>query len=115
MHLYERKRWPYRRLIGSLLLFLLLAALIVLGVGRMSRSADAGQKQYLTDAIRAAAVDTYATQGRYPQSLEEIISRYGIIIDEKKYVVSYEVFAANIMPDIRVSERGERADAQTDE
>ena len=63
-----------------------------------------GKKQ-LADAVRKAAVACYAAEGIYPPTLEYLQEHYGLQIDEDRYVVFYEVFAENMMPDITVLER----------
>ncbi len=53
-------------------------------------------------ALRRAAVACYATEGIYPPNLDYLTDRYGIQIDENRYLVHYEIFADNLMPDITV-------------
>ncbi len=110
MHLYEKRgAFSYKKLALSVFCFVVILALVMMGIHKMSDRADTGQKEYLAQAIRSAAVEAYATEGRYPESLDEIVEKYGIVIDGSKYVVTYEVFASNIMPEIRVIERGSGA------
>lgn len=63
--------------------------------------AQQGAKQ-LETALRRAAVACYATEGIYPPNLDYLTDRYGIQIDENRYLVHYEIFADNLMPDITV-------------
>ena len=62
-------------------------------------------KQQLEEALRRAAVTCYAVEGFYPSDLEYIISQYGLQYDDSQYVVYYEVFASNLMPEITVLEK----------
>lgn len=70
---------------------------------------DGGQreegKMQLDRALRRAAVACYAAEGIYPPSLEYMEEYYGIQIDHSRYLVVYDVFAENLMPDITVLER----------
>lgn len=59
----------------------------------------------LNRALHRASVQCYATEGRYPASVEYLVENYGIQIDEERYVVFYEGFASNVMPDITVGLR----------
>lgn len=61
----------------------------------------------LGEQVRRAAVSCYASEGRYPQELDYLIEHYGLVVDETRYNVMYDVFASNIIPDIAVSVRGE--------
>ena len=57
------------------------------------------------DSLRRAVVSCYALEGRYPPNVDYLQQQYGLQINEKKYIVHYEIFAENIMPDITVLER----------
>ena len=84
-------------LIPSIAASLLLTALRQLDDGR----AEAGRKQ-LEEALRRSAVTCYAVEGVYPPTLDYLRDHYGIQIDESRYIVFYEVFAENLMPEITV-------------
>lgn len=70
---------------------------------------DSGRREEgklrLEEAIRRSAVACYAVEGIYPPDLEYLQQYYGLQIDESKYLVIYEAFAENLMPDITVQER----------
>ena len=55
--------------------------------------------------MRQAAVSCYALKGAYTATYEDLKSSSGVAVDEEKYVVFYEIFASNIMPEITVVER----------
>lgn len=62
-------------------------------------------KRQLEQALQRCAVTCYATEGIYPPDIDYMKEHYGIQIDESRYLVRYEVFAENLMPDITVLER----------
>lgn len=78
------------------------AALNNLGGGE--RSED---KQRLETALRWAAVACYAAEGVYPPTLDYLKEHYGVQIEEDRYIVFYEIFADNLMPDITVLGKGD--------
>lgn len=59
-----------------------------------------------TEAIRAAvqrsALQCYAVEGVYPSSLEYLEENYGLQVNHEDYYVSYEAFASNMPPTVRV-------------
>ena len=61
--------------------------------------------QQLEEALRRAAVACYAAEGIYPPDLAYMQKRYGIQINEKRYMVDYIFIADNLMPDITVLEK----------
>lgn len=96
-------------LFGRVLPFVLFAVLLSLAfavLGGLDRKTTDEQRDVLINALRKAAVTCYAVEGRYPDSLSYLTEKYGVVIDENSYVVVYDAFASNILPDIRVIRRG---------
>lgn len=56
----------------------------------------------LKDAIIKNAVLCYAIEGFYPPSIKYLEDNYGLVVNHDKYVVSYRIFASNIMPGIEI-------------
>ena len=73
------------------------------GVGTASSKA---QTELVRSAVRRAAVTCYAVEGAYPSTLDYLKRHYGLVYDEENYFVFYNSFATNIMPEIRVTEKG---------
>ena len=107
MHLYKTNRFLNNRaLIISLLVFaIVIVGVVVLLNGTEQKSGDE-QAVLLKDALRSAAVSCYAVEGRYPPTLEYLTKNYGTVINEDRFIVKYNVFADNVMPDISVLEHG---------
>lgn len=57
------------------------------------------------DAILNSAKQCCAIEGSYPSSLEHLVKDYGLRINTSDYVITYEVFAENIMPSVVVIPR----------
>lgn len=89
----------------GLLLFAAVAVWMIQGVREAAEVSDREGLRMAEQAVRQAAVSCYALEGAYPATYEDLKSRSGIAVDEGKYVVFYEIFASNIMPDITVLER----------
>ena len=103
-----RKRKPglARGLAISLVVFLVLiygGVSLFRGVGNVSSQA---QTELVRSAVRRAAVTCYAVEGAYPSTLDYLQRHYGLVYDEENYFVFYDAFASNIMPEIRVTEKG---------
>ena len=98
-----RTRWTAWLLLpvsADLALTLLMGALAHVDASQ----SEEGRNQ-LEESIRRAAVSSYASEGVYPATLEELEQGYGIQVDETRYAVFYEIFADNIMPEITVLAR----------
>ena len=87
----------------------LLAALCLIFFITSLASVDRQQgeegRQQLETALRRAAVACYAAEGIYPPTVEYLQEHYGVQIEEERYIVFYEIFANNLMPDITVLEK----------
>lgn len=89
----------------SLGLFAVLLFLIMAGFTRIEQVNHRNSSKLLLQKIDRAIVNCYAIEGTYPPSFEYLENNYGIHVDNQKYYVDYEVFAANIKPEIRLVER----------
>lgn len=73
-------------------------------VNGLDQDSKVESKHQLEQAIRRSCVACYAAEGVYPPDLDYLKEHYGLQIDEESYVVYYDIFAENLMPDITVLE-----------
>ena len=107
-HLYELKTGGKARpLLLSLAVFVCLLAGFLYALNRFSAGQSGRETAQLEQALRRACVTCYAVEGRYPRTLADLTGRYGVIIDESRYTVRYDAFADNLLPEIRVSRKGD--------
>ena len=92
---------------GLLTPLVIVAALLVFAtaVNSLDSGRDEESLRQLETALHRACVACYATEGVYPPDVEYLKDRYGVLVDEEKYKVDYQVFARNLMPSITVLER----------
>ncbi len=103
----RRKRHIWGLLKGLLTPLVIAGALLVFATA--VNTLDSGRSEeslhQLEEAIRRSCVACYATEGIYPPNVDYLRDRYGVQVDEEKYMVDYQVFAKNLMPSITVLER----------
>ena len=102
----QRKR--LRRILSILLApvgFLAAVLWLVTAVSDLASGQDEEALQQLEESLRRSAVACYASEGVYPPDLAYLEEHYGVQIDEKRFVVYYDAFASNMMPDITVLEK----------
>lgn len=107
MYLNKKRHSGVTRLVLLLAVFAAALALLLLAAGRIGGGTDERQTALLKDAIDNAVVGCYATEGRYPESLDYLVENYGIQIDKERYVVIYDAFADNVRPRVQVIRIGE--------
>ena len=105
-HLYKPgKNNTLRALAVCTGVFLCLVAGFAGALSYLKSKGAARQTEQLETALRRACVTCYAVEGRYPRDLAYITERYGVVIDERSYIVRYDAFAENLLPQIVVLPR----------
>lgn len=103
------KKYPGQKLKNLVhlptLSFLLVMVLFFLGVSNVSKSSALNEKKILEEALKRDIAHCYALEGEYPPSLSYISEHYGLVYDEDKFKVVYEIQGSNIMPTVRIIER----------
>lgn len=81
--------------------------ILLFGIDHTSQSTNEQDRQRLVEAIKKAAITCYSIEGFYPSDIEYLKDGYGILVDERRYQVHYAYSGSNLMPDIRVFEKGD--------
>lgn len=102
-----KKHGLARGLALTLAVFAALFGGAVAAFQKIGSSSENMEEQLVLDAVRRAALTCYAVEGAYPQSLVELERGYGLAYNKDAYIVSYDAFASNIMPNIQVLRKGE--------
>ena len=87
-------------------IFVAIVLIFCLAIDRVTSTSDEAELGLVRDAVKNAALTCYAVEGAYPDDLDYLREHYGLGYNEDRYLVYYEAFASNVMPDIRVMERG---------
>jgi hypothetical protein len=98
----QKKRGVHRALYVSLAVFALTVVVAVTAIGQMGRRVDVEQVARLQEVLHRAAISCYAVEGRFPPSLDYLVSNYGVVIDYSKFIVEFDVVSRNAMPIIEV-------------
>lgn len=61
----------------------------------------------IRQAVIHSAVQCYAVEGVYPPSLSYLEEKYGLRVNHDDYIIFYDVFASNQLPNVQVLVRGE--------
>lgn len=91
--------------IFGLILFCGMLVWLIFAVDKASASTEAERLRQVKQSIENGITLCYSIEGAYPESLEQLTENYGIVIDEKQYIVHYERFAANVRPTVVVIRR----------
>ena len=95
------------RLVLSLVLLFGMLLLFSFCIDWLNQGTAKRQKENLEAAIADGITYCYAMDGAYPENLEELESRYGLVYDKERFFVDYKISGANLYPDVTIIERGE--------
>ena len=96
--------------VASILIFVALIVAFVLLVNGITNKNSGRERQIVRDAVKSAALTCYAVEGMYPDDLEYLREHYNLSYNEERYHVFYDPLASNLMPTIKVAERGGKMD-----
>ncbi|MGN0035339.1 MAG: hypothetical protein ACI364_06400 [Coriobacteriales bacterium] len=95
-----------RRRLGVVLAAIAACAIVVaLLVGAVRASAREQGAVNMRDAIVESAKQCCAVEGSYPTSYQYLEDHYGLRVNERDYVITYESFASNVLPNVVVVPR----------
>ena len=83
---------------GVLIVFLAFTS----ALNNLENGREGEDLRQLEEVLQKGCVACYAAEGIYPPDLEYLQEHYGIQVDEEKYIVYYDRFAQNLMPDVTV-------------
>lgn len=81
---------------------ILMAAILWTSSSRIFSETKKRQEESTKNAVIKGAVQCYAVEGRYPESLSYLQKHYGVSYDKDKFIVSYEIMGSNRMPQVTV-------------
>lgn len=94
-----------RKWIWVSLILLAVLAFVLTAVTNLEQGKQAQDIRQLEQVLHRTAVACYAVEGAYPPNVEYMREHYGLTYDESRYLVHYELFASNFMPEITVMEK----------
>ena len=100
----KSKNHPFVRYIPTVIIFLLAVFILIFAVADINSTSEQEGLAITENSIRRAVIACYAEEGSYPPDIDYLKDNYGLKISEK-YVVYYNIFANNIMPDITVARK----------
>ena len=103
----DRTEKKGRRFLWPLLAAVLLAVLLLSVFRHPKTDLEYSGARAIREAVRRSALQCYAVEGVYPPNLQYLEDNYGLQVNTKDYYVSYEAFASNLPPTVKVVNRKE--------
>jgi type II secretory pathway pseudopilin PulG len=86
----------------AVVLLALLVAVTLYGSGKSQGELRAQSAQAIQQTVERSALQCYVVEGVYPPSLSYLEENYGLQINTKDFYVTYDAFASNLPPTVRV-------------
>ena len=103
--MYSDKKQSKTKYIIFALALILTAALIYGLFGHSGRDISLEGAEAIKDAIVRSARQCYVVEGVYPPNLEYLEDHYGLQVNHENFYVTYEAFASNLPPTVKVAVR----------
>ena len=100
----QRKKRRARAIVACVVCVCLLA-LAVIGINHIRLSSREQGAAAIRRSIMDAAIRCCAIEGSYPLSLSHLENSYGLRINHKDYIITYEAYASNMAPSVVVVPR----------
>ncbi|MCM1299716.1 MAG: hypothetical protein NC203_08840 [Firmicutes bacterium] len=84
-----------------IIVFIAIITIAAIAINNVEKSTEKESLSITENSIRRAVITCYAQEGRYPESIEYLAENYDLHVSDD-FDVYYNIFAENIMPDIRV-------------
>lgn len=94
--------WHRLSFLLSTAAFLILLLLFLGGIRSVSDTTAAKQLESLQTALSRSIAQCYAVEGMYPPDLQYLKDHYGLTYDEADFLVDYEAYGSNLMPEVTV-------------
>ncbi len=91
---------------GKIIIMILLLAACIMLAGHIGSLQQREETKMVSDAVREALLTCYAVEGAYPSDVDYLREYYRLSYDTERYIVSFDAFASNHVPDVFVMERG---------
>ena len=94
-----------KRIIAAGVLFLLVF-FCFFAVNDMMQKIREQKIDAIRENILSTAVQCYTVEGVFPPNLAYMEEQYGLVVDKDAYIITYDAFSSNVLPDVRVLVRG---------
>ena len=105
--MYSDKKKSWRRFLPAAVLALVILALAASFAAGHDPGRDLSEEgaAAIREAVRKTALQCYVVEGVYPPDLQYLEDNYGLQVNREDYYVSYNAFASNLPPAVKVVSR----------
>ena len=98
----NRSASAVRTLITALVILTIVLVIVITAIGSVQSSRRAENIEIIENGVRRAAMECYANEGFFPESIDYLIENYHLYTDNDRCIIHYSSISSNIMPEIKV-------------
>lgn len=98
-------RMPIISLIASLLIIAIAGVSLLIGLSGYTDNYSEQKLSEVRDTVLSYVAQCFALEGAYPPDLDYLTENYGLQLDKEHYIYHYDIYASNVLPDVRVFAR----------
>jgi len=89
----------------SIVIFFFVLTIFLLGISVLEKRTDTQAMQTLEQAVNRGIIHCYTMEGAYPENLQYLKDHYGLIYDEERFFVDYQILGSNLIPEVTIMDR----------
>lgn len=86
----------------ALVILVVVFAVTITAISSVQSSRKAENAEIIETGVRRAAMECYANEGFFPESIDYLIENYHLYTDIEHCIIHYSAISSNIMPEIKV-------------
>lgn len=86
----------------ALVILVMVFAIAITAISSVQSSRKAENAEIIETGVRRAAMECYANEGFFPESIDYLIENYHLYTDTEHCIIHYSAISSNIMPEIKV-------------
>lgn len=98
--LKKKRRSGYLEIVLVVIFFAVIIIWFSVGFANISSSTSKENLNEATQSVKKAVTLCYSIEGSFPPNIQYLKDNYNLVINEDKYIVHYNVFASNVMPEV---------------
>lgn len=88
-----------------IVVFICFLLFLYFGISNVSTANEKQNLKIFQNALYRSVVQCYAIEGMYPPDVQYLEDHYDLVYNHDQFIVHYEVFASNILPDIVIIDK----------
>jgi len=101
----KRRHFSGMGILLPIVIFIAIVFMFNAGLNQLVQTNEDEALEAVRRAVTRSVVQFYALEGHYPPSLEYLVDRFGLQLDEDRFIIHYRSLGSNVSPHITILPR----------